>query len=123
GCTLILPRRQNVLRRRIDQAAAQRGLDLKIAAEVSNPEATLQLVAEGVGVTVLPASLGAARVAIDTLTAVPFGNESVVWTLGVSAFAAKTRLRDVVEAQLVTLFETQVSAGKWRPAGQGAASR
>lgn len=114
---LILPRRQNVLRRRIDQTAAQRGLELNIVAEISNPEATLQLVAEGRGATILPASLGASRVAAGLLVGVPFGREAVVWTLAVSAHAAQTRLRAAVEARLGTLFEEQVAAGRWRRAG------
>lgn len=115
---LILPRRQNVLRRRLDQTAAQKGIALRVVAEVSNPEATLQLVAEGIGATILPASLGAGRVAAGLLAGVPFGRESVVWSLGVSTHAAGTRLRSLVEARIALLFDEQIAAGRWRSAGQ-----
>ena len=62
GLALVMPAKPNSVRLLLDKACTQRGIALRILAEISSPHTMLQLARAGLGATVLPWSmLGAER--------------------------------------------------------------
>jgi len=105
---------QNQLRRRIDAAARNSGIDLRILAEVSDSAVAMELVEKGLGHAILPESISRDMRGAGRLTGRPLGREVVVWSIAVSNQGISQGLRDSVEAQLRAIAATLSNGSSWR---------
>lgn len=111
---LIAPPMQNQLRRRIDAAARNSGVDLRILAEVSDSAVAMELVEKGLGHAILPESISRDMRDAGRLTGRRLGREVVVWSIAVSNQGTSLALRDSVEGQLRAIAATLATGSSWK---------
>jgi LysR family nitrogen assimilation transcriptional regulator len=112
---LILPRRSNFLRRKIEEAGRRHRFQLKVIVEINTPSTILSLVEKGAGYTVLPGCASYTQRARGSLSASPIQGFKVVWTMARHRNVPQPVLVSAAEAQLRTLIRSQSGLGLWRP--------
>jgi LysR family nitrogen assimilation transcriptional regulator len=102
---LVIPSRPNALRMRLERHLADAGLRPHIAMEVDGVPALLELVAEGVGLAILPAYAvhSDAQPARFTLRQIGSGLKEQIWLV-----SSARRARSLTQQALMNLLRTQV---------------
>ncbi|MET7511681.1 LysR family transcriptional regulator [Streptomyces albidoflavus] len=112
---LVLPAAGHGLRRVIDTAAAQAGVEMSMAVQTNSMQVQKQLVLGGHGWTILPGVGIAEDVARGSLTAAPLC-EPEVWrsiVLGTSRTGRATPAAEAVAAELTSQVRAAVREGRW----------
>lgn len=116
---LILPAVGHALRDLLEQKSAERDITLEVPFEVHSPGTMCELVAQGVGCTVLPLALVKKYVSERRLIATPIDEPRLTRTLYLVTSAKKplTRAEAAVRNEIIELVREEVaqSAGAWRP--------
>jgi LysR family nitrogen assimilation transcriptional regulator len=112
---LILPRRSNFLRRKIEKASRHHRFSLNVIAEINTPSTILSLVEEGAGYTVLPGCASYSQRARGVLSASPVQGFKIVWTIVRHRNAPQPVLVSAAEGRLRTLIRLQSGLRLWRP--------
>jgi len=121
GRNIILPRKQNQLRRRAEAAAKRLRFPLQVVAESSTPDLTLSLVEAGLGVSLLPGCASERARNERRVNGYPMAKTEVVWTLARSPQSPPSRLCDLVEEKVRELVAGRARQGAWRlPSVRGA---
>ncbi len=111
---LILPRRSNFLRRKIEEASKRHRFPLNVIAEINTPSTILSLVEKGAGYSVLPGCASYSERARGSLSASPIQGFKIAWTMVRHRNVPQPVLVSAVEAQLRTLIRSQPGLGLWR---------
>jgi LysR family nitrogen assimilation transcriptional regulator len=92
---LILPSRTHSLRVLLESAAHSRALELDVRYQVDGLSITKELIAHGMGMSVLGFNSVERELLEQRLTAVPLRNPALTWTLGLAARHEQRRLPSV----------------------------
>jgi LysR family nitrogen assimilation transcriptional regulator len=114
GRNIILPRKQNQLRRRAEAAAKRLRFPLQVVAESSTPDLTLSLVEAGLGVSLLPGCASERARSEKRVRGHPMANTEVVWTLARSPQSPPSKLCDLIEEKIRELVAGRARKGAWR---------
>jgi LysR family nitrogen assimilation transcriptional regulator len=113
---LILPRRSNVLRRKIEDASRRyKTFSLNVIAEINTPSTILSLVENGAGYTLLPGCASYFQRRRGAISASPVQGFKIVWTIVRHRNAPQPVLVSAAEKKLRTLIRSQSSLGLWHP--------
>ncbi|MCM2251156.1 MAG: LysR substrate-binding domain-containing protein [Ramlibacter sp.] len=112
---VVLPSAPHGLRTLIEEAAVQAGVQLDVVLETNDLGVQKQLVTDGVGYTILPATAVAADVASGLLSTTPLKNPTVDRKIVLAAPAARppTAATRVVMDALMGCMQQAVRAGQW----------
>ncbi len=112
---MVMPSSGDALRALIDRAAADVGVDLRIAVETDSIRLQKQLVVEGQGWTVLPGVGVAQDILVNSLSAAPLCapelRRSIV--LDVSPAGRRPAAVEVVAEELTRLVRSMIQDGRW----------
>jgi LysR family nitrogen assimilation transcriptional regulator len=111
--TLILTSRPNSLRLMVENALAAAQLPLRIAIDGNSTAAMVDLVAEGVGCSVLPYCAADAGMRDGRLTAAPVEGLHVAWTVIYSRERGLSPAAALVRGLLRELVRGRIDAGTW----------
>lgn len=111
---LILPRRQNQLRRRIEAAAHRHRYKLNVVAEISSPQLIVSLTAAGLGCSVMPACASEQARADGRVVGYPIVNTEVVWTIAKSQQSPASKLARLIEDKILDLAAKRAERKLWR---------
>jgi LysR family nitrogen assimilation transcriptional regulator len=112
---LILPRRSNILRRKIEEASRRYKFSLNVVAEINTPSTILSFVEEGGGYTLLPGCASYSQRAHGMLSASPVQGFKIVWTIVRHRNTPQPILVAAAEEKLRNLIQSQSGRGLWHP--------
>jgi LysR family transcriptional regulator, nitrogen assimilation regulatory protein len=113
GRVMILHSPPNYLRLRMDQVTHQKGLDFRVAAEVSTLPLMLRLVEKGVGYGVMPLCAIREALSENRLSAAPMRNVYVTWTLAVTRERPDARAIPEAVRIINEMINEQARRGTW----------
>ena len=113
GQPLILTQPPNAMRTVLEKAMAQQDLSMDILLETNSSRTQTELVARGVGSTVLPFSALAKDLAEGRLAACPIDNLYVEWTLVHARERALSLAGQRTIAMLQEIASTAYAEGNW----------
>lgn len=113
---LILPRREHSLRRLVDNAMGEHGLEPSIAFQVDGLNIIRTMVSRGLGYTVLTYGAVHQDVAAGRLAAIPIAEPGISWTLAVAYRNDQSRSRPLEEILRLIRDESRrlIKARIWR---------
>ncbi len=111
--TLILTSRPNSLRLIVEDALSRARLPMNLVVDSNSTAAMLDLVAAGVGCTVLPYCAVAERLESAALSAAPIRNLKVSWTMIHARERGLSTAAGLIQSLLVELAGERITAGRW----------
>ncbi|MDP9082931.1 MAG: LysR family transcriptional regulator [Pseudomonadota bacterium] len=116
GLPMVMPARPNLLRRIVERAMNQRGLNLKIAVETDTVTLCLELARQDIGATIVPSCALPTRAAAENLSWAPMRGLQITWALCENESRSHSPVVSLATRLVLDTVKRTVTRGSWRGA-------